>query len=311
MGGATAGSQAVEGVTEFYQEGLRVLPTKLWSAGEVNREVMRLIQGNVRLPDIVEGDIRDTPTVRRAMHGVTHVLHQAALPSVQRSVDDPMASHQVNATGTLILLIAARDEGVRRFVYASSSSVYGDTPAMPKRETMTPQPLSPYAVSKLAGEYYCKIFHSLYGLETVSLRYFNVFGPRQDPHSQYAAVVPNFVKAVLAGGPPVVYGDGLQSRDFTYVDNAVEANLKGCKSPASAAGRAYNVACGSSTTLIDLLHLLERITGSAIRPVHDKPRPGDVRHSLAAIDEARLHLGFSPGTGLEEGLRRTVAWFGE
>ena len=262
-------------------------------------------------PDIIEGDIRDTPTVRRAMHGVTHVLHQAALPSVQRSVDDPMASHQVNATGTLILLIAARDEGVRRFVYASSSSVYGDTPAMPKRETMTPQPLSPYAVSKLAGEYYCKIFHSLYGLETVSLRYFNVFGPRQDPHSQYAAVVPNFVKAVLAGGSPVVYGDGLQSRDFTYVDNAVEANLKGCEAPSSAAGRAYNVACGSRTTLIDLLHLLERITGSAIRPVHDKPRPGDVRHSLAAIDEARLHLGFSPGTGLEEGLRRTVAWFGE
>ncbi len=260
-------------------------------------------------PDVIEGDIRDAPTVRRAMRGVTHVLHQAALPSVQRSVEDPMASHQVNATGTLVLLIAARDEGVRRFVYASSSSVYGDTPEMPKRETMTPQPLSPYAVSKLAGEYYCRIFHGLYGLETVSLRYFNVFGPRQDPNSQYAAVVPNFLKAAMAGRPPVVYGDGLQSRDFTYVENAIEANLKGCEAPSSAAGRAYNVACGASATLLDLLHLIGTVTGSATPPVHDQPRPGDVRHSLAAIDEARRHLDYSPRVGLEEGLRRTVDWF--
>ncbi len=262
-------------------------------------------------PDIIEGDIRHAATVRRAMRGVTHVLHQAALPSVQRSVEDPMASHQVNATGTLVLLIAARDEGVRRFIYASSSSVYGDTPEMPKRETMTPQPLSPYAVSKLTGEHYCRIFHGLYGLETVSLRYFNVFGPRQDPNSQYAAVVPNFVKAAMARRPPVVYGDGLQSRDFTYVDNAVDANLMACGAPAAASGRAYNVACASSATLLDLLHLLEGITGSTIRPVHDTPRPGDVRHSLAAIDEARGHLDYSPRIGLEEGLRRTVARFGE
>jgi len=262
-------------------------------------------------PDIIEGDIRDAATVRRAMRGVTHVLHQAALPSVQRSVEDPMASHQVNATGTLVLLIAARDEGVRRFIYASSSSVYGDTPEMPKRETMTPQPLSPYAVSKLTGEHYCRIFHGLYGLETMSLRYFNVFGPRQDPNSQYAAVVPNFVKAAMARRPPVVYGDGLQSRDFTYVDNAVDANLMACGAPAAASGRAYNVACASSATLLDLLHLLEGITGSTIRPVHDTPRPGDVRHSLAAIDEARGHLDYSPRIGLEEGLRRTVARFGE
>lgn len=260
-------------------------------------------------PEIIEGDIRDASTVRRAMRGVTHVLHQAALPSVQRSVEDPLASHEVNATGTLILLLAARDEGVRRFVYASSSSVYGDTPEMPKRETMTPLPLSPYAVSKLTGEYYCRIFHGLYRLETVSLRYFNIFGPRQDPNSQYAAVVPNFIKAATSATSPVVFGDGLQSRDFTYVDNAVQANLKACEAPSSAAGRAFNVACGSSATLLDLLSILGRVIGSDIRPIHDRPRPGDVRHSLAAIDEARRHLSYEPQVGLEEGLRRTVAWF--
>ncbi|HKB07179.1 MAG TPA: SDR family oxidoreductase [Candidatus Polarisedimenticolia bacterium] len=262
-------------------------------------------------PKIIEGDIRDARTVRRAMRGVTHVLHQAALPSVQRSVEDPLASHEVNASGTLILLIAARDAGVRRFVYASSSSVYGDTPEMPKRETMTPRPLSPYAVSKLTGEYYCGIFHGLYRLETVSLRYFNIFGPRQDPTSQYAAVVPNFIKAATSSTSPVVFGDGLQSRDFTYVDNAVQANLNACEAPSAAAGRAFNVACGASATLLDLLAVLGRVVGSEIRPVHDKPRPGDVRHSLAAIDEARRHLQYEPRIGLEEGLRRTVAWFAE
>ena len=262
-------------------------------------------------PEIIDGDIRDAATVRRAMRGVTHVLHQAALPSVQRSVQDPLASHDVNATGTLILLNAARDEGVRRFVYASSSSVYGDTPEMPKRESMTPLPLSPYAVSKLTGEYYCRIFHGLYRLETVSLRYFNIFGPRQDPNSQYAAVVPNFIKAATSSTSPVVFGDGLQSRDFTYVDNAVQANLHACEAPSAAAGRAFNVACGESATLLDLLAILGRVVGSEVRPVHDKPRPGDVRHSLAAIDEARRLLQYEPRIGLEEGLRRTVAWFGE
>src|SRR5438093_3760116 len=223
-------------------------------------------------PEIIEGDIRNASTVRRAMRGVTHVIHQAALPSVQRSVEDPLASHEVNATGTLVLLIAARDEGARRFVYASSSSVYGDAPEMPKRETLTPQPLSPYAVSKLTGEHYCRVFHGLYGLETVSLRYFYIFGPRQDPNSQYAAVVPNFVTAATADRRPVVYGDGMQSRDFTYVDNAVDANLRSCDAPSSAAGRAYNIACGASATLLDLLRLLEGITGKTIRPVHESPR---------------------------------------
>src|SRR6267143_763047 len=201
--------------------------------------------------EMIEGDIRDPATVRRALRGVHYVLHQAALPSVQRSVEDPVAAHEVNVSGTLNLLVAAREAGVRRFVYASSSSVYGDSEVLPKLESMTPAPLSPYAVSKLAGEHYCRVFHGLFGLETVALRYFNVFGPRQDPTSQYAAVVPNFVTAALAGRSPTVYGDGLQSRDFTYIDNAVDANLKACEAPPGAAGGAYNIACGSAATLLD------------------------------------------------------------
>lgn len=260
-------------------------------------------------PDILEGDIRDAATVRRAVRGATHVLHQAALPSVQRSVEDPESSHAVNATGTLNLLVAARDAGVRRFVYASSSSVYGDSPALPKVESMPTAPLSPYAASKLAGEHYCRIFHGLYGLETIALRYFNVFGPRQDPTSQYAAVVPNFMKAVTSGQPPTVFGDGLQSRDFTYIENAVDANLRACEAPGQASGRAYNIACGERVTLLQLLQILERVAGSAIRPVHDRPRPGDVRHSLADIQEARRRLGYAPRVSLEEGLRRTLAAF--
>ena len=260
-------------------------------------------------PEVIEGDIRDAETARLAVRGASHVLHQAALPSVVRSVEDPVSSHEVNASGTLLLLVAARDAGVKRFVYASSSSIYGDTPELPKVETMTPAPLSPYAVSKLSGEHYCKIAHALYGLETIALRYFNIFGPRQDPTSQYAAVVPNFVTAVVSGRAPIVYGDGLQSRDFAYIDNAVQANLKACEAPPSAAGRAYNIACGTASTLLDLLRILEKVTGSTVRPAHDRPRPGDVRHSLAAIDQARRILGYEPTVDLEEGMRRTVDAF--
>jgi nucleoside-diphosphate-sugar epimerase len=261
-------------------------------------------------PTFIEGDIRDPAVVERALLGVTHVLHQAALPSVQRSVEDPASSHEVNASATLGLLEAARQRGVSRFVYASSSSAYGDTPTLPKVESMATMPMSPYAVSKLAGEHYCRAYHRIYGLETISLRYFNVFGPRQDPSSQYAAVIPNFIGAAIRGEPPTIYGDGLQSRDFTYVENAIDANLKACDAPAHAAGGVYNVACGSSSTLLDLIRLLERILGKAIHPVHEGPRAGDVRHSLASIDEARKDLGYRPGVGLEEGLRRTLGWFG-
>ena len=260
-------------------------------------------------PEILEGDLRDVALVRRAVAGVTHVLHQAALPSVPRSVAEPLKSHEVNASGTLGLLLAARDAGVKRFVYASSSSAYGDAPTLPKIESQPTAPLSPYAVSKLAGEQYCRIFTPLYGLETVSLRYFNIFGPRQDPQSQYAAVIPRFVTAVQRGESPTVYGDGTQSRDFTYIDNAVQANLLACDAPASAAGLAYNVACGASATLLEVLGLIGRILNKPVRPVHEPFRAGDVKHSLASIDLARRHLDFDPKIDLEEGLRRTAAAF--
>jgi nucleoside-diphosphate-sugar epimerase len=260
--------------------------------------------------ELVEGDLRDLETVREAVEGVDYVLHQGAIPSVPRSVDDPMRSHESNATGTLNVLIAARDAGVKRVVYASSSSVYGDSPEFPKREEMATNPLSPYAVSKLAGENYCRAFHEVYAMETVCLRYFNVFGPRQDPSSQYAAVIPAFVTAMLDGERPVVYGDGLQSRDFTYVANVVEANLLACRADRGAGG-VFNAACGERTTLLELLETLERVIGREAEPRFEAPRPGDVKHSMAAIERARDGLGYEPEVGFEEGLRRTVAFFSD
>jgi UDP-glucose 4-epimerase len=260
--------------------------------------------------ELIAGDIRDPETVCRAMAGVAYVLHQAALPSVPRSVADPMASHEANVTGTLNVLMAARHAGVNRVVYASSSSVYGNSPELPKREEMPTNPLSPYAVSKLAGENYCRAFYQVYGLETVCLRYFNVFGPRQDPNSQYAAVIPKFVTAMLDGGQPVIYGDGTQSRDFTYVDNVVAANLLACRAPAGGvAGEAFNVACGERTTLLELVAGLERALGKEATPEFAPPRPGDVKHSLAAIDRARERLGYRPRVSFERGLAHTVAFF--
>jgi nucleoside-diphosphate-sugar epimerase len=255
---------------------------------------------------VIEADVRDAAAVRRSTKGITHVLHQAALSSVPRSVADPHASHEVNASGTLNLLLAARDAGVTRFIYASSSSAYGDSPTQPKVETMATAPLSPYAISKLAGEQYCRVFTSLYGLETVALRYFNIFGPRQDPNSEYAAVVPRFLTAALGGRAPTIYGDGRQSRDFTYIDNAVYANLKACEAPEAAVGRAYNIACGKSASLLEVLGLIEKITGRTARPTHEAARPGDVRDSLADIGAARSLLGYEPAVDLEEGLRRTA-----
>lgn len=257
---------------------------------------------------LVEGDIRNLDDVRRAVDGVKVVFHQAALPSVPRSVADPLTSNEYNVTGTLNVLVGARDAGVRRVVYASSSSVYGDTAVLPKVETMTPRPMSPYAVSKLANEAYARVFSELYGLGTVGLRYFNVFGPRQDPHSQYAAVIPKFITALLKGGSPVVYGDGEQSRDFTFVADAVEANIRAATAP-DASGEVFNVASGHRTTLNELLTCLKEITGSCVDAAYTDPRPGDVRHSLADIDKARQLLGYKPKVGMEEGLRRTVAWF--
>jgi UDP-glucose 4-epimerase len=255
--------------------------------------------------DFIEGDIGSTELLEAALNDVTFVIHQAALPSVPRSIDDPLASNNANVNATLQLLVAARDAGVKRVVFASSSSVYGDTPTLPKHEEMPTHPLSPYAVSKLAGEDYCRVFTHVYGLPTVALRYFNVFGPRQDPSSQYAAVIPAFISAMLQGRPPTIYGDGLQSRDFTYVGNVVQANLLACESD-RAVGQAINVACGVRTSLLDLVASINSILGTNIEPVHDPPRLGDVQHSLADIARARDLLGYIPTIGFTDGLTRTI-----
>lgn len=258
--------------------------------------------------EFVEGDVRDIDVVRCATTGVDVVFHEAALASVPRSVDDPVTTNNVNVLGTLNVLLASRDAGVGRVVYASSSSIYGESPELPKREDMAPAPQSPYAVSKLAGEYYCGVFSRLYGLDCVALRYFNVFGPRQDPTSQYAAVVPIFVTALLAGRRPVVYGDGEQSRDFTYVDNVVAANILAADG-GGCAGEVMNAACGSTVTVNELFGKLCELVGASLRPIYEAPRPGDVKHSYADIAKARSSLRFEPSVGFEEGLVRTIDWF--
>ena len=260
--------------------------------------------------ELVHGDVRDPDAVAKAMAGVEVAYHLAALPSVQRSVGDPRASHAVNVDGTLNVLLAARDAGVRRVVYASSSSVYGDTPELPKHEGMPCTPRSPYAASKLAGEAYCRAFAAVYPLETVALRFFNVFGPRQDPASPYAAVIPRFVTRALAGQPPEVRGDGRQTRDFTYVANAVRALRLAAVAGRAASGQAVNVGCGERTSLLDLLALIGELLGRRVEAVFAPPRPGDVRDSQASVDLARELLGYEPAVRLREGLAATVEWFG-
>ncbi len=258
--------------------------------------------------DWIEADLVDRQAVARALEGVDCVYHQAALASVPRSVDDPMATHQSCATGTVTLLDEARRAGVRRVVYAGSSSAYGDQPFSSKREIDLPAPLSPYAAAKLAGEFYCQAFGACYGLETVCIRYFNVFGPRQDPDSPYSAVIPLFVSAMLVGKSPVVYGDGLQSRDFTYIDNVVRGNLL-AGDAAAAAGRTINVACGRQTNLLELIDAINDLLGTRIAPVFDAPRPGDVRESLADVSLARELLGYEPTVDLQEGLARSIDYY--
>lgn len=258
--------------------------------------------------DLVEASLTDPKGLEKAVEGVTFVLHQGARPSVPRSIRDPLGTHEVNATGTLNLLVAARQAGVSRFVYASSSSVYGDTPALPKEEQMSLEPRSPYAVSKLTGEHYCQVFHTAYGLETVSLRYFNVFGPWQDPSSEYAAVIPKFITAMLAGRPPTIFGDGKQSRDFTYVQDVVEANLQAIQAT-GAVGTVMNVARGERHTLLHLVGLLNDILHTDLEPIFAPARQGDVRHSHASTQRARMLLGYKPGVSFREGLERTVEWF--
>ena len=258
---------------------------------------------------LVEGSIADAAAVADALEGVDAVLHEAALPSVPKSLERPVDTHRANVVGTLTLLEGCRRMGVQRFVYAASSSAYGDHAAESKSEDLEPRPKSPYAVQKLAGEYYCRVFHALYGLQTVALRYFNVFGARQNPKSQYAAVVPAFVTRMLAGRPPIVHGDGLQSRDFTYIDNVIEANLAALRAPSSACGRVYNAACGDSITLLRLVASINEILGTSIEPQHVEARAGDVRHSRADVSAAAEALGFRAAVSVDDGLRETVAWY--
>jgi UDP-N-acetylglucosamine 4-epimerase len=259
--------------------------------------------------DLVRGEITDADTVARAMRNVDYVLHQAAIPSVPRSIEDPLGGDHVNVHGTVTMLDGARKAGVKRFVFAASSSAYGEkTPGEPKVETMLPAPLSPYAAAKLAGELYLQAFYHSFGLETVALRYFNIFGPRQDPKSQYAAVIPNFVTAALQGRPATIFGDGHTSRDFCFVENAIEANLLACTAP-GAAGEVFNIACGESTSLLEVIDIIGRIVGKKIPPNHEPPRPGDIKYSLADIAKAKKVLGYSGRIKFAEGLERTIAWY--
>jgi nucleoside-diphosphate-sugar epimerase len=262
------------------------------------------------LLEMIEGDIRDLGVCRKAMQGIEVVFHEAALPSVQQSVEDPSHSNSVNAGGTLNILLAARDGGVRKVVYASSCAIYGDDPVLPKKEEMSPSPLSPYALQKYVGEKYCQLFFQLYGLETLSLRYFNIFGPKQDPSSVYSGVIARFISALVEGVPPTVYGDGEQSRDFTYVGNVVQANLLAMSAP-RLRGEVINIGCGKRTSLNELLNVLKKIFRSQVRPVYQEARMGDVRHSVADIQKARTLLNFSPREDIEIGLKKTVEYFRE
>jgi len=259
--------------------------------------------------DLIEGSLVEERICCRAVEDIDFVLHEAALPSVARSVEDPISTDAINVGATVRLLKAAKDARVRRVVYAASSSAYGDVDTPAKSEDLFPRPKSPYAVSKLAGEYYGQVFHAVYGLETIALRYFNVFGPNQDPTSPYSAVIPLFVTAALSGQTPTIFGDGHQSRDFTYVANAVHANLLACQAPQRAVGQVFNVACGRSVDLLTLLAEIGRIVGTPIEPKFAPPRPGDVRHSLADLRKARELLGYEPIVFFKEGLERTIEWY--
>jgi nucleoside-diphosphate-sugar epimerase len=260
--------------------------------------------------EIIDADISQAKNLAQLLKGADYVIHQAAIPSVPKSIIDPVKSHEANVNGTLQLLVACREAGVKRVVYASSSSLYGDSPTLPKHEGMMPNPLSPYGAQKLFGETYCQVFTKSYGLETVSLRYFNVFGPRQDATSQYSGVLALFIPAVLEGRRPTIYGDGEQSRDFTYVKNVVEANLLACKAPA-VAGQFFNIACGDRITVNSMLQHINKITGKDISPVYADARAGDIKHSQADITRAKERLIYEPRVSFEEGLRDTIEWYRE
>jgi len=259
--------------------------------------------------DFQQTDLTDLDACHKAVDGMDFVLHQGAIPSVPRSVDNPLQTNNANITGTLNLLIAARDAKIKRMTYAASSSAYGDSPVMPKVETMTTKPISPYATQKLAGEMYCQNFNTLYGLETVCLRYFNVFGPNQDPDSVYSAVIPLFIKAMLKDTPPTIFGDGLTSRDFTYVDDIISANILACTASKSAAGEVINIACGYEISLNQLVEKINRCLGKNIQPLYAEERIGDVKHSLADISKAKNLLGYQPLISFDDGLARTIEFY--
>lgn len=299
-GAGFIGSHLVEALVE---RGQRVRVLDNFSTG--HRQNLDHLHDRI---EVIEGDITDLETVRKATRGIEVVYHQAALASVPRSVANPLATHRACADGTLHVLLASRDAGVRRVVYAASSSAYGNSQRLPKSESDPTAPLSPYAVAKLAGEQYCAAFSEVYRLETVRLRYFNVFGPRQSPQSQYAAVIPLFIQCLTGGKAPTIHGDGTQSRDFTYIADVVQANLLAGDAP-GVSGRVYNVACGRQTSLLELVEHLNRMLGTCIAPIHTAARAGDVKHSLADIERARRELGYQPTTDVPGGLQHCLAWW--
>ena len=299
-GGGFIGSHLVHRLVE---QGRRVRVLDNFATGK--RSNLAAVEGKIEL---LEGDIRDPATCKRACAGIEVVFHEAALPSVPKSVEDPVSSNAVNIDGTFNMLVAARDAKVRRFVYAASSSAYGDTPTLPKIETMPTNPLSPYAVQKLTGEYYCSVFAKCYGLQTLAIRYFNVFGPRQDPASQYAAAIPAFVTHVIRGEPPTIYGDGEQTRDFTYIENVIHANLLAAEAKQTN-GEVCNVACGEHVTVNAVIAEINKLLGKNVKPNYVDPRPGDIKHSWADIELAQRLIGFKPVVTFAEGLRRAIEWY--
>ncbi|MBI4854599.1 MAG: SDR family oxidoreductase [Acidobacteria bacterium] len=300
-GAGFIGSHLVDGLLE---KGYQVRVLDNFSTGKEEN-----LAANFPYIEVIKGDICDEAVINKAVRGVEYILHQAALGSVPRSIDDPLTTHDCNTTGTLKLLVAARDAGVKRLIYASSSSVYGNTPILPKLETMPTSPRSPYALSKLSGEIYCQLFNSLYGLETVCLRYFNVFGPRQDEHSQYAAVIPRFASALLTDQPLTIFGDGKQTRDFTYIKNVVEANLLAMIAENNATGEAFNIACGAHYSILDLAKELSHILSAPLKINYYNARSGDVQDSYADISKATQLLNYLPKVSFSEGLAKTAKWF--
>ncbi len=287
---------------ELVRRGYHVTVLDDLSTGKMDNIEGLLKHNNV---EFIQGSVTNLLLLQEVFKDAQCVFHQAAIPSVPRSIESPLASHDVNVTGTLNVLLSAKDNGVKKVIYASSSSVYGDTPTLPKREDMLPNPQSPYSVTKLTGEYYCHVFHQVYGLPTVCLRYFNVYGPRQDPNSQYAAVIPRFIKRSREGNPPIIFGDGEQTRDFTFVKDAVEVIILVAESDATGT---FNIGRGESVSINRLAELIIGLVGNSVEPIHEKPRSGDIRHSLADISQVRV-FGYEPKCGLQVGLAETIRWF--